>query len=97
MGASSAQVSIAGAVDLGDLGAALATEALLGALIALGVDGVAAGMQRGFEQRPAQVARSLFGDRAAAVAGAGLVDTRTEAGSSAELGRGREALDVADL
>ena len=70
---------------------------LLGALVALGVDGVVAGVQRGFEQRPAQVARALLGDRAAPVAGAGLVDARAEAGVAAELGRRGEALDVADL
>ena len=51
---------LAGEVDLGDFGAALAAEALLGALVALGVDGVVAGMQRGFEQRPRQVARALL-------------------------------------
>src|SRR5215211_868342 len=61
-------------VDLGDLGAALAAEALLHRLVALGVDGVAAGVQRGLEQRPAQVARALFGDRTAPVDGAGLID-----------------------
>src|SRR5829696_5275438 len=78
---------LSGEVDLGDLGAALAAQALLGALIALGVDGVAAGLQRGFEKRPAQVARALLGDRPAPVAGARLVDARTEAGVAAELGR----------
>ena len=88
---------LSGEVDLGDLGAALAAEALLGALIALGIDRVIAGMQRGLEQRPTQVARALLGDRPAAVAGAGLVDTRTESGVAAELGRRRETRDVADF
>ena len=77
--------------------ATLAAEASFGALIALGVDGVAAGMQRGFEQRPAQIARALLGDRPAPIAGAGLVDARTELGVAAEFGRRGEALDVADL
>jgi hypothetical protein len=40
---------LSGEVDLGDLGAALAAEALLGALVALGVDGVVAGVQGGFD------------------------------------------------
>jgi hypothetical protein len=47
-------------VDLGDLGAALFAQAALGALVALGVYGVVAGVQRGLEERPAQVARALF-------------------------------------
>ena len=88
---------LAGEVDLGDFGAALATEALLGALIALGVDRVAASVQRGFEERPTQVARALFGDRAAPVGVAGLIDAWAEPGVAAELGRRGEALDVADL
>jgi hypothetical protein len=88
---------LSGEVDLGDLGAALAAQALLRALIALGVDEVLTGMQRGFEQRPAQVARALLGDRSAAIGPAGLVDARTEAGVAAELGWRGEAIDVADL
>ena len=51
---------LAGQVDLGDLGSALAAEAFLGALIALAVDGVLAGVERRFEQPPAQVARAVF-------------------------------------
>jgi len=47
---------LAGELDLGDLGAALAAEAFLGALIVLGVERVVAGEQRGLKQRPAQVA-----------------------------------------
>ena len=63
---------LSGQVDLRDLRSALAAEALLGALVALGVDGVAAGVQRRFEQGPAQVTRALLGDRTAAVGGARL-------------------------
>jgi hypothetical protein len=88
---------LAGQVDLGDLGSALAAEAFLGALIALAVDGVLAGVERRFEQPPAQVARAVFGDRAAAVGGARLDDAGAQAGVAAELGRGGEAFDVADL
>jgi hypothetical protein len=84
-------------VDLGDLGAALAAESALGVLVALGVVGVLAGVQRGFEQRPAQVLGAVLGDRAAGVDAAGLADARAQAGVAAELGRRREAVDVADL
>jgi hypothetical protein len=90
-------VLVAGEVDLGDLRAALAAEALLGSLVALGVDGVVAGMQRRLEQRTAQVARALLGDRAAPVAGAGQLDARAEPGVADQLGRRGEPLDVADL
>ena len=51
----------AGQVDLGDLGAALATQPGLGAPVALGVDGVAGGMYGGFDQCPAQVLGSVAG------------------------------------
>ena len=66
----------AGQLDLGDLGSALVAQAALGVLVALLVERVLAGVQGGFEQRPAQVLGAVFGDRAAAVAGAGLVDAR---------------------
>ena len=45
----------AGKVDLCDLRPALAAEAFLGALVALLVEGVIAGVQCGLKQRPAQV------------------------------------------
>ena len=44
-----------GELDLRDLWAALTTEAFLGALVALSVEGVVARVQRGLEQRPAQI------------------------------------------
>ena len=47
-------------VDLGDLGAALAAQPLLGVLVALLVEGVLAGVQRGLEPAPAQVARAVL-------------------------------------
>jgi hypothetical protein len=75
----------AGDVDLGDLGAALAAEALLGALVAVAVDGVPAGVRGGFHERPAQVARPGVGDVAAAVLAAGLIDARAQAGVAAQL------------
>ena len=46
---------LAGELDLRDLRAALASEALLGALVALLIERVIARVQRGLEQRPAQV------------------------------------------
>ena len=88
---------LAGQLDLGDLGSALATQPALGVLVALGVVGVLARVQRGLEQRPAQVLGAVLGDRAAAVAGPGLVDPRAKAGIAAQLGRRGEAADVADL
>src|SRR5438876_862762 len=87
----------AGEVDLGDLGAALFAEPLLGALIARAVSGVPASVAGRFDQRPAQVLRALFGERTAPVGITGLVDTRAEAGVASELARRREAVDVADL
>ena len=74
---------LSGDVDLGDLGAALLTQATLVALVALAVDGVLEGVHGRFEHRPAQVLGSLFGQRAAAVFVAGLVHARTQAGVAA--------------
>jgi hypothetical protein len=54
-------------------------------------------MCRGTDQRPAQVAGSLLGERAAQVALAGVVDARAEAAVAGELERAGEAGDVADL
>src|SRR5215212_8756985 len=62
-----------GDVDLCDLGAALTAEAALVALVALAVGRVAQRVHGGFEHRPAQVSRALLGQRAAAIAVAGLV------------------------
>jgi hypothetical protein len=57
----------AGEVDLGDPGATLFAEAVFGLLVAAGVEGVAAGVGRGLEQRPAEVAGAVLAERAAAV------------------------------
>ena len=59
-------------VDLRDLGAALATEAALGALVALAVERVGGGVDGGLHQPPAQIARAVLGDRATPVHVAGL-------------------------
>ena len=77
----------AGEVDLGDLGAALLADAGFRVLVAVAVDGGGAGVGGGFDQRPAQILRPLFGERAAQVALAGLVDARAEAGVAGELAR----------
>ena len=72
-------------------------EALLVALVALGVGGVAEGVHRGLEHRPAQVLGALLGQRAAAVLLAGLVHARAQPGVAAQLLGDGEAGDVADL
>ena len=58
----------AGEVDLCDFGAALFADARLRLLVALAVDRVGAGVGGGLDERPAQVAGALFGERAAQVA-----------------------------
>ena len=75
----------------------MAAQAALGVLVALLVERVLAGVQRGLEEAPAQVARAVLGDRAAAVGGTRLDDAWAQAGVAAELGRRGEAFDVADL
>jgi hypothetical protein len=84
----------AGEVDLGDLGAALFADAGFGALVAVALDRGGAGVGGSFDERPAQVAASLLGERASAVGLAGLVDARTEAGIAGELDYANEVEDV---
>ena len=55
----------AGEIDLGDLGAALAAVPAFGELVALTVERMVCGVLGGLDQRPAQVPRSVFGERAA--------------------------------
>src|SRR6476469_1399374 len=62
----------AGELDLGDLRAALAAQAALGALVALLEQGMRGGGDRGLHRSPAQVSRTVFGERPAAVDLAGL-------------------------
>jgi hypothetical protein len=57
----------AGEIDLGDLGAPLFAEAGFRSLVAVAVEGVLGGVRRRFDQRPAQVAGSVFGERATTV------------------------------
>ena len=86
----------AGEVDLGDLGAALLANPGFRLLVAVAVGGVGAGVGGGLDERPAQILRPLFGERAAQVAFAGLVDAWAEAALAGELARGGEAGDVAE-
>jgi hypothetical protein len=78
----------AGEVDLGDLGAALFADASFRRLVAVAIHRSGAGVGGGLDQRPAEIARSLLGERATQVALAGLVDAGAEAGDTiaAELG-----------
>jgi hypothetical protein len=72
-------------VDLGDFGTALLADASLGPLVAVAVDGVGAGVGGGLDACPERILGPLFGERAAQVAFAGLVDARAEAGVAASL------------
>ena len=65
--------------------------------VALAVGRMRAGVGRGLHQRPAEIAWSLLGERAAQVALTGLVDARAEAGVAGEFARAGEAVDVAEL
>jgi hypothetical protein len=76
-----------GEIDLRDLGAALFADASFRLLVAVAVGGRGAGVSGGLDERPAQVARSLLGERAAQVAFAGLVDAGAEACVAGELAR----------
>jgi len=58
---------LASEVDPGDLGAALAPEALLRALVSLQVARISCSVGGGFDQRPAQVLGAVLGQWAAAV------------------------------
>src|SRR3954452_1563037 len=78
-------------IDLSDFGAALAAQTSLVALVTLGVDRVAAGGGRGFHQRPAQVLRSVLGQRTAAIGLPALNDAGAKAGVAGELGRARRS------
>src|ERR1035437_3283963 len=71
---------LASKIDPGDLGAALAAEPLLGALIALPIVGVAGNVGGGFDQGPAQVRRAVLGEGSAPVLATGLTDERAQAG-----------------
>src|SRR5215211_8682948 len=71
---------LAGDLDAGDLGAALAAEPGLGRLVMVAVAGVTGGMGGGLQQRPPQVAGAVLAQRPAMVTGAGLVDPGAQPG-----------------
>jgi hypothetical protein len=58
----------AGQIDVRDLGAGLFADARFRLLVAVAIDGGGAGVGGGFDQRPAEVARPLLGERATQVA-----------------------------
>ena len=88
---------LAGHIDLGDLGAALAAVAARDALVALPVEVVLARVGGGLHQPPAQVARPALRDRAAQVHIAGLADPRAQPRVADELDRRGEAIDISEL
>ena len=55
----------AGEVDLGDLGAALFADARFRLLVAVAIDAVGAGVGGGLDERPAEIAGALLGERTA--------------------------------
>jgi hypothetical protein len=70
---------LASEVDPGDLGAALAPQALLGPLVSLQVASIAGGVGRGFDQRPAQILGAVLRQRATPVLRSRLADQRAQA------------------
>jgi hypothetical protein len=58
---------LAGEINARHLGAALAAEALLRALVSLDVPGIASGVRRRLDERPAKVRGTVLGERAATV------------------------------
>src|SRR5712691_3584756 len=72
-------------LDAGDLGTALATEAALGALVALDVARIAGGLGGGLDERPAQVFGAVLGERTPDVAVARLAHEGAQAGIPGQL------------
>src|SRR5271157_5332884 len=88
---------LAGNVDPGNFGAALATQAFLVPLVAIPIVDITGGVGGSLHQGPAQVLRPVLGQRSAEVAVARLAHDRAEARIASELLRTREAADIADL
>ena len=88
---------LASEVDPGDLGAALAPEALLRALVSLEVARISCSVGGGFDQRPAQVLGAVLGQWATSVLRSRPADQRAQAGVPGQLLGRREPGDVADL
>jgi hypothetical protein len=75
---------LAGKFDAGDFFAALTNEAGSGALVMLGVEGMSGGVDRRFDERPAQIFGSVLGEWSSVVAFAGLIDAGTQPGVAGE-------------
>src|SRR2546426_1424319 len=84
-------------VDPRNLRPALAAEAVLGPLVPLPIPGVPGSVGGGLDERPAEVLRTVLGERPTDVAVPRLTDEWAEPGISGELLRAREPADVADL
>ena len=80
---------LASDLDAGDLAAALAAETLLGLLVLVPIGGVQGRVGGGIDERPAQVLRTVLGERAPVVPAARLADDRAESGVPGELLGGR--------
>ena len=78
---------LTGEVNLGDLRSALAAETAFGALVALAVERVRGGRDRGLHQPPAQILRAVLGQRAAPVHLPGLLHARAQAGVAVSAAR----------
>jgi hypothetical protein len=78
---------LAGDLDAGDRGATLFATATLGAFVVMPVARMVGGVHRGFDERPAQIARPVLGQGSALVGLAGLVDHGAQAGVAGELSR----------
>jgi hypothetical protein len=81
----------------GELATALASVSATVALDDGLVERVAAGGVGCFDERPAEMVGAVLAQRAAAIAVAGLLDLRGQAGVADQLGGGAKAGDVTDL
>src|SRR5664280_1588631 len=88
---------LASDVDPGDLRATLAAQAPLGPFVPLAIVGIPGSMGGGLDERPAQVLRTVLGERPADVTVARLPDEWAQPGVPGELLGAREAADLADL
>jgi hypothetical protein len=84
-------------VDTRNLAAALLAEPLLGGFVMVVERGMALGVHRRLDERPAQVGGSILLQRAASVLATRLVDAWAQPCVPAELFGRRESIDVADL
>jgi len=71
---------LAGEIDPGDLGATLATEPRLGALVSIAIATIPGGVGGGLDQGPAKVRRAVLGQWPAPVLAPGLTNERAQPG-----------------